>query len=140
MQSIHCKTLLLLLLPATFILLAAPAPATVEWNMLKRLKLEASPLDMAVSLDNMNIFVLTDKGDILIYDPSGKLEGSIHVGAHINGIRVGPRGEKLFAISRADKTVEVIAFDFIRPINTLGAPFKGPLDAPVTIAVFSDFQ
>jgi hypothetical protein len=36
--------------------------------------------------------------------------------------------------------VEVIALDFIRKINATGSPSKGRTDAPVTVAVFSDFQ
>ena len=114
--------------------------ALVEWDIQKILKMEASPLDIAVSKDGKSIFVLTESGDIIIYSSSGKLMDKIDVGNHVDQIKVGPREDLLFLSSRKNKTVEILVMDFIRNIDITGAPFKGPVDAPVVIAVFSDFQ
>ena len=95
---------------------------------------------MAISPNGEWIFVLTNNGDILIYSSNGKLEDTITVGSHINKIQVGPGGEQLFATSRQNQTVEVIALNFIRKINVSGSPSKGRVDAPVVVTVFSDFQ
>lgn len=127
---------------AILLLLAIPFPAgaKVEWRIENTLKTGQPPLDVAVSSNGQSIFVLTADGSILIYDSNGKLEDTIKVGSHIDQIRVGPGGEQLFATSRQNQTVEVIALNFIREINVMGSPSKGRTDAPVIITVFSDFQ
>ncbi len=140
MKSVCFKTSYLLLLLVILFATAPPARATVEWNIQHTLKTDAIPLDMAVSTDGRTLYVLTDDGRVLIYGTNGSLKDTVPVGSHVDQIRIGPRGEQLFAVSRSNKTVEIITLDFIRPINTLGAPFKGPAQAPVVIAVFSDFQ
>jgi DNA-binding beta-propeller fold protein YncE len=127
---------------AILLLLAIPFPAgaKVEWRIENTLKTGQPPLDVAVSSNGQSIFVLTADGSILIYDSNGQLEDTIKVGSHIDQIRVGPGGEQLFATSRQNQTVEVIALNFIREINVIGSPSKGRTDAPVIITVFSDFQ
>ena len=132
----------LCLVSVILLLLAIPFPAgaKVEWRIEKTLKTGQPPLDVAVSSNGQSIFVLTAGGSILIYDRNGKLEDTIKVGSHVDQIRVGPGGEQLFATSRQNQTVEVIALNFIREINVMGSPSKGRTDAPVIIAVFSDFQ
>ena len=114
--------------------------AAVEITPQKTLKTDGVPVDIAVSQDGNLTFVLTDNGNVLIYDPVGNLTDTVEIGPHIDQIEIGPRGERLFATSRQNKTVEIITLDFIHEINTLGSPSKGPHEAPVTIAVFSDFQ
>ena len=114
--------------------------ATVEWSVQNSLKTDAMPIDVAVSPDGRSVFVLTENGKVLIYNRFGKLTDSIEVGMHVDQIRIGPRGERIFASSRKNKTIEIIAFDFIHKINVEGSPAKGPDDSPVVIAVFSDFQ
>ena len=114
--------------------------AAVEINLEKTLKIDGVPLDVVVSQDGSMTFVLTDSGNILIYDQIGNLTETIKIGPHVAQIELDPSGERLFATSRQNKTVEIITLDFIRQINTLGSPLKGPQEAPVTIAVFSDFQ
>ena len=127
---------------ALILLLATPfqAGAKVEWLIENTLKTEQPPLDVTVSPNGQSIFVLTTGGNILIYDSDGQLKDTINVGAHIDQIQVGPGGEQLFATSRQNQTVEVIALNFIRKINLAGSPSKGPADAQVTLTVFSDFQ
>ena len=119
---------------------ASQVHATVEWSIQNTLKTMAHPIDVAVFPDGRSIFVLTDDGNVRIYDEQGKLTDTIGVGSHVDQIKIDPQGELLFATSRQNKTVEVIRLDFVRDINITGAPFKGPQDAPVIITVFSDFQ
>ena len=120
--------------------LEAMGSATVEWEVLNTLKLEAPPLDLAISPDGKAVFVLTDKGNIQIYEVNGRLTDKIEVGEQIDQIKLGPQGTHLFATSRQNKTVKVIALDFIKQISTQGSPYKGLEDSPVVIADFSDFQ
>jgi hypothetical protein len=119
---------------------STPSLALVEWNIRKTLKLDAQPLDVAISKNGNSIFVLTQTGTILIYSPDGKLKDKIEVGNHIDQIRTGPGEEWLYLSSRKNKTVEILQVDFIQQIDISGSPFKGMENAPVAIAVFSDFQ
>ena len=127
---------------AILLLLAIPfqVNAEVEWQIENTLKPGQSPLDVAVPPNGQWIFVLTADGNILIYSSNGELADTIKVGPHIDQIRVGPGSEQIYATSRQNQTVEVIALDFIHKINVKGSPFKGRMDAPVTVTVFSDFQ
>ena len=116
------------------------ASDNVEWNVYKTLQLEATPIDVAVSSDRRQIFVLTDQGEVVIYSSTGKIEAKIDVGQHVDQIKLGPRGASLVLSSGKNKTVQIVTLDFIQKINVSGAPFKGPEDAQVVIAVFDDFQ
>ena len=116
------------------------ASDAVEWNILKTLKFEAAPIDVAVSADGRRIFVLTDQGKIIVYSANAEEEASIDVGAQVDKIQVGPGGDIIFLNSRTNKTVQIFAVDFIQNINVSDSPFKGPADAPIVIAVFDDFQ
>ena len=124
------------------ILLTVPSwvSAAVEITPQKKLTTDGEPVDMVVSQDGNLTFILTDKGNILIYDLMGNLTDTIEIGAHVDQIEIGPNGERLLAASRKNKTVEIITLDFIQEINTSGSPFKGPDEAPMVIVVFSDFQ
>jgi len=120
---------------------AAPGSfAAVEWDLQHTFKMDQPPLDVAVSPDGKHIFVLTSGGTIFVYAQDGKLEDKIQVGNHVDQIKMGPAGKRLFITSRKDKTVQVVTLHFIVDINVSGSPYKGPRDAPVVIAVFSEFQ
>ncbi|UCH22066.1 MAG: hypothetical protein JSU83_02090 [Deltaproteobacteria bacterium] len=111
--------------------------AEVEWGLLHTYTIEETPLDVAVS--PKWLFVLTDQGQVLIYAPNGQLMGKIPVGKTVDHIGTALRDDVLFLSSSNDKTVKLLSLDFIQKISTLG-PFKGAVNAPVVIAVFSDFQ
>ena len=118
----------------------ASSPATVEWDVAGTLNLKEKPRDAAMALNGKWIFVLTDKGEILIYSSDGKLEDTISVGEGVEGIKVGPRDDVLLVTNAEDKTVKIIILDFIQQINLSGSPVKGNPDAPVAIVSFTDFQ
>ena len=116
------------------------ASDNVEWDVYKTLKLEDSPIDVAVTPDGRRIFVLTDRGKVVIYSSAGNMEAQINVGQHIDQLKLGPRGDSLILSSGKNKTVDIVTIDFIQQINVSGSPFKGPEDAAVVIAVFDDFE
>ena len=87
---------------------AARVQGAVEIDLEKTLKPDAAPIDVAVSPDGKSTFVLTDKGTVLIYDEQGDLKDTINVGSHIDRIEIDPSGERLFAASRQNKTVDII--------------------------------
>ncbi len=130
--------LILVIIPGAFA--DVLAVDDVEFDVYKTLQLDATPIDMALAPDGRRIFVLTDKGEVLIFTSGSKQESKVDVGKHIDQIKSGPRGETLILMSSKNKTVQVVTLDFIQQINTSGAPFKGPADAPVVVAVFDDFE
>ena len=116
------------------------ASDNLEWEVYQTLQLDASPIDVAITLDGRKIFILTDQGKILIYSTSKQPDATIDVGKHVDQIKLGPRGDTLILGSGKNKTVQVVSIDFVKTINTSESPFKGPADASVVIAVFDDFQ
>ncbi len=135
------KMSLLSLLAALIVLCVSGSSfATVEWNLLRTLQIEGSPLDTAVTADGKLTFVLIDDGTVLIYSAAGALTDKLNVGKAADAIAVSPTGDKLFLTDRETKSVQVVSLDFIVDLNLADAPFKGPADAPVVMAVFSDFQ
>ncbi len=131
-----------LALLSVFIVLGAAtvSNAAIEWDIDKKMDIGITPQDVAVSADGRLTFVLTDKGSVQVYSENGKLESTIEVGKDGNSIDISPDGSKLYVANKAGRSIDIINVNYVYTINTEGSPFKGPADAPVTIAVFSDFQ
>ncbi len=123
---------LMLFLPSCF--------AALEWDVLKTLKLKDQPLDVAFSSNRNHIYVLNDKGEILIYHPNGRLLDKIIVGKGVDGIKLVPGSDVLLLTNGKDKEINIVRLDFIQKINISGSPYEGPENAPVVVAVFSEFQ
>ena len=115
-------------------------PAKIDWQVQGEWKLPSSPLAVVYSLDQKHVFVLTDKHQVLVYDATGKIEGTIPVSKGVKAIDIAPRGESLYLIDSEKNTFTTVAVDFILPINIAGSPFQGKENAPVTIVEFSDFE
>ena len=120
--------------------ISASSHAEVEMTVARTLNLEETPVDTAMSAGGKYIFVLTDKGKVLVYNPDGTLSDTIPVDKSVDSIKAGPREEILILINSKKKTVQMAVLDFVQQINVTGSPFKGTADAPVTIALFTDFQ
>ncbi len=113
---------------------------SVDWALRRTLEVGEIPLDVAVSYDGRFTFVLGDKGNVLIFSADGKLEDRIFVGKDSDKIAVSPRGDTLYVNNHKDKTVKILSLQFIKEVDISGSPFKGPVNAPVVITVFNDFQ
>jgi len=124
-----------LLLPA-----GAGAKVEVETTPIASLRLSSAPLDTAISGDGQSIFVLTEDSRVKIYDPKGRLKGSVKLSGKADRLAVSPDGTTLFLTDSARHMVRMTRLSFVHNISTKGSPFKGPADAPVVIAVFSDYQ
>ncbi len=138
------KTLKLIMLVASVMVLGAfgggAASDTVEWNVYRTLQLDETPLDVLITPDARRIFVLTNKGEILVFSSTTNIEATLKVGKQVDQIELGPGEDTLILKSSKDKTIQIVSLDFIKNINISGSPFKGPENAPIVIATFDDFQ
>jgi hypothetical protein len=114
--------------------------AALEWRIIKDLDLTTSPLDVAPSADGQRVFVLTP-GEVLVYSvQEGKVIDQIPVDKQFDRIASSPRADILTLTSSTEKALRMILLEAVYQIDTTGLPFKGAPDAPVTIAVFMDYQ
>jgi len=112
----------------------------VEWTQLNTINLPSQPVDVSHSLDGKYSFFLTKDSEVLIYDQKGTLQGRVPVAKGVSAIDIDQRGQLLYLIDSDKSIAATLAIDFIVNIKTADSPYKGKVDAPVTIAVYSDFQ
>ena len=116
------------------------ASAELEWTFRKQVPLTTAPLDNDVSADGQLLFMLS-AGEIAVYSlTQNKTINTIPIDPDYDRISVSPKGNSLIVTSSAGKSMKIIDLEFIFQIDKSGLPLKGPADAPVTIAVFSDYQ
>ncbi len=119
---------------------ATGSDGSLEWRTLNSLQLPAKALDFKHSLDGKYLFVLTEDQRVLVYNQTGTLQGSIPVDPGVTGLDIEPRGQLLYLIDTETQMTTTLALDFIIDIDVSSSAFKGNIDAPVTVVVFSDFQ
>lgn len=112
----------------------------LEWEVVRKFDIGSKPVDIAHSLDGKYAFVLTDKHVITVFDQAGTQQGSIPVEKGVNAITIDPMGQYLHLSDSSSNTFYTLALDFVISVNSTKAPVKGDMGAPVTVAVFSDFQ
>jgi hypothetical protein len=103
-------------------------------------QLPYSPIDMVQSVDGKYIYILTDNHKLLIYEPNGTLKAGVDVDPGVVAIDTDARGENVLLIDKDNKSFSVFSVAFVADVDVNGAPFKGKAEAPVTVAVFSDFE
>ena len=97
-------------------------------------------LDLAVSGDGQWTFILTEKGEVAIYSSAGELLQTIKVGSGFNRIVYDQAGNRLLLGGSGRQEMRVITLAMRYGIDDSGSPIKGAVDAPVTVAVYNDFQ
>lgn len=129
-------------LAALLLAWALPANATgsIEASPATSWNLDAKPLGMVHTLDNRRVYILGDDSKVHVYSAEGVKQGAIPVDKGVTAIDIAPRGEMLYLINAENKTFSSLNISFTTPIDVTGAPFLGEENAPVVLAVFSDFQ
>jgi hypothetical protein len=125
----------LILLTAT-----AAAQAEVDARVVRTLDLAAKPLDLAIPGNGRYIYVLTEGAKLQVFMGNGQLRDTVPVDPGVDRIQPGPREDLLFLVDSTNNRVQVLYLDFVQEIPVADSPVKGPEDAPVTVAVFTDFQ
>jgi protein-disulfide isomerase len=114
------------------------AHAAVEWTFKNQLNLEASPIQMISASDGKTIYILIP-GKIVVYSiPENRVIDFMPVDRKFDHLSVSGK-DKLFLLS-SSKDTSISVFERKKTIDYSGLPFKGPSDAPVVVAVFSDYQ
>ena len=111
MKSASVFILSVLIVPA----LLSYSHAELEWDVWKTFETEGTPLDVAAT--PRLLFVLTDRGQVLVYLPNGKLMAKIPVEKSIDKIDTIPGGSALFLSSRVDKKIKILRLDFMPPVG-----------------------
>ena len=124
---------------------ATLAAARVDSEVALNFKADAPVRDIASSTDGQWLFVLTDGGKVNVYAADGTLNDVIRVDPAMDrisvaGLQLGGIDDKVAVSSSRTNAVQVLAVSFAAQLDTAGAPFLGPANAPVTVAVFSDFE
>ena len=136
MKKTFCLFSIFLLLTS----LPGLAGAGVDWQAKNTIKPDSAPIDIAISADGKQSFVLTEGGKLQIYDQQGKLIDTIEVDPAMNRISSDASGNRLLISSTKNSTVNEIQIEYVTNLSYDGSPFIGNSEAPVVLAVFSDFQ
>ena len=125
------------------LLAAAPndfASAAVSGNLENSFSNSGEVLDTAFSGNGKMFFVLNRSGELLVYSPAGKLLNTIKTDGKADLIAASPAADKVFLTDTDNNMTQVMAIETTFDIQTEGLPTKGPANAPVVVAIFSDFQ
>ena len=133
---IFCSLLLIMLIGSPL-----PAqPVDIDWTLLKQFQLDGQPLDIASSTDGKLFFVLTP-GKVAVYSNfSEKPFKQISIDGDFDRMIYSEKTSTLILSNSATHTVKILEIDLVQNISIEGSPFKGPENAPVTLAVFDDYQ
>ena len=118
---------------------ALPAAADFASRGEKRVKLDLPAADVAFSQDGRWIFVLTGES-VEVLDVNGRLVQKLPISGPYDSLALSPSGDRLVLTRHSSGEMKIVLLEQIFAIDDRGSPSRGPEKAPVTIAVFSDFQ
>lgn len=112
----------------------------VDLTTLRQKNLDVQPQDVASSEDGKMIFILS-LGELIIYSSENdEIISRSTIDTSYDKITYSGQNNILILTSRSSKLLKIIHVEQIYEISLSSLPFKGAVDAPVTIAVFDDYQ
>jgi protein-disulfide isomerase len=112
----------------------------VDWTQLHRLELKSPPLDVASTPDGELIFILMS-GKVAVYNKDFQNQlNQIPVEAGYNRMAYAADSEMLVLTNGTTRESKSLRISRVFEISVEGSPFLGPENAPVTIAVFDDYE
>jgi protein-disulfide isomerase len=114
--------------------------AEVVWTISGQLDLKTPPLDICASADGKWLYILS-AGEVAVYSfADGTIVNRIAIDKAFDRMIYVKEKNALVVTGRSGNTVQIIQLDVVYQFALSGLPYKGPKNAPVTIAVFSDYQ
>jgi len=114
--------------------------AKVEWQISGQLDLKAPPVDICASADGKWLYILS-AGEIVVYSfADEKIVNRIAVDTAFDRMIYVKEKNALIVTSRSGNQVRIIQLEEVHTFSYSGLPYQGPKDAPVVVAVFSDYQ
>jgi hypothetical protein len=132
--------LIMVLLSACFLPHSAALADSFDILDRRETMLSDGAVDLAVSGDGRWTFVLTGTGEVTIYDAAGQFLQTLKVGRGFNRIEYDQTGNRLLLGGSGRQELRVITLALRYGIDDNGSPIKGAVNAPVTVAVYNDFQ
>ncbi|MDF1578017.1 MAG: hypothetical protein RQ753_05530 [Desulfurivibrionaceae bacterium] len=130
--------ILLILLAAT--ILPDSAAAEVDWQTRETITTAKAPLAIQVTADGKRTFILTAGGNLEIYDSNARIIDTIKVDPAMNLLSTDGAGNRVFLGNAQNSSVHEIMIEYIAEFDYEGSPYLGKSQAPVVLAVFSDFE
>lgn len=140
MLALKQKNILWILTLFVFVLAGSTVYGKADLTPVLEKNLDVLPLDVASSEDGSLVFILS-RGELILY--ASKKDEIIHRSAIDNqydSMTYSGKNKTLILTSSSSGRLKIIQVEQIYDILLSGLPFKGPFDAPVTIAVFDDYQ
>lgn len=130
----------LLLLPLLLLFgFSLVSAAEVEVRMLRTVDLSTVPKQTVATADGQRFYVLTETGEVQLFSSNGDLLGTFDAGPEVTSIT--PQGNNRLILEKGgQKQLMLLTLEPIVQVSIEGSPVLGPADAPVTIAVFDDFE
>ncbi len=140
MDRLKQKEVLSILVFFLFLLFSSNIYGDVDLTTLRQKNLDVQPQDVASSEDGKMIFILS-QGELIIYSSEDdEIVSRSAIDTSYDKIAYSGQNNTLVLTSRSSKLLKIIHVEQIYEISLSGLPFKGAVDAPVTIAVFDDYQ
>ena len=114
--------------------------AEIDWKARVTITPQSKPIDIAITADGKHTFILGEGGKLYIYTSAGRLHDTIEVSEDMNKIAVDGNGARIFLSNDKKNTVHELILDYVVAMDYKGSAFLGNSEAPVVLAVFSDFQ
>jgi len=140
MKKLQQTKLLCLFIFFLSLFVCQTAYGKADLTTIRQKNLDVQPLDVASSEDGSLVFILS-LGELIIY--SSKNDEIINrsaINPIYDKIAYSGKNRTLILTSRSSKSLKIIHVEQVYDISLSELPFKGAFDAPVTLAVFDDYQ
>ena len=120
--------------------MASAQPMDIDWAPVGQMKLESQPLDVESTRDGELVFVLMPEKVVVYNMPANRRLNEIPVDQRFDRLTYAAESETLILTSSVTNELKVIRIEQVYDISVTGSPFLGPENAPVTLAVFDDYE
>jgi len=140
MDKSNQNKLLWIFIFSLFLSVCPTAYGKADLTMIRQKQLDIQPLDVAVSEDGNMVFILS-RGELILYSSENdEIISRSDLDNTYDKIAYSEKNKTLILTSHASRSLKIIRVEQVHDISLSGLPFKGPFDAPVTLAIFDDYQ